>query len=589
MAILFLVLGLLQVLNASDAIKKEYRSLFLDKYQRAAMEGDHRLASKLARERDSTDKDRELASHCFLDFERQGRIQILSILEADERMTEESFEPPKLENIDDVISMYRFAFLARRAYYFTIYVKQMKLLEESQRAEKELREFIKDKDQSDPIVQTKIRQHVSKTTKIFRILNLVGIRLGKAFLKYSERKAFIIAHPQFFIDPSAVPVKVLLRPRFGPIAQSIAFIDAFKEMIPRNLQQFCTNFAELKELSQQEASVIYTEDLHSNVHGVHVAGFALTLAHWLSFEAIPSSLIGTTIHSIPKQDYPDAAFYRVDGPAISERDIEFLINNPEDPIFVTAQGINIYSIPWYRLQKISSPIINVSLNFQDSRDILGINASHHDVASIMAVAYAFTRYMVEQEKLAVFAIGNESLVLSTSIQAYSLIKAMAACEQTREKMIVVTALATDGISIARFSNQPGDHILAERTICAPGEELYMPDGFARSGASFSTPIVSVALANLKSHLPWLPQKIIAQTLLDAATPVIMREDSKPMLLKGVLARDFKAGVTVKIGSDEIFISEEIFKISRAKYGMGVLNLEAAHQLATDSLMVPAKL
>lgn len=593
LAVALLLLSLLPCLHASAALEKEYRTLFLDRYQRAAVSGDYPHAVKLARQRQWTDKDRAVSGQSMLDMERQARIQLLCILEDRERLTEESMEPIRVSSIEQAISIYRDALLARRQYYATVYYEHVKLLEQARDEEEQLTAYIADKDRTDPIVQERIRRTKSRTNKILRVLNYLGGRIGKDFVKYSERKAFILAYPQYFVDPSPHPVKVSLRPGFGPIHQSIAFIDAFTEAMPRSLRQFCTNYKELQEQHDgHSSSTIYIEDLHSRAHGCHVAGFALSLASSLTFEAIPSSLIGTAISSTPKRDYGDAAFYRVHGPAIAGRDIEFLVNSQDDPMFVT-DGTRIFAIPWYASKKIDSPIINISLSFQDSRGILGLNMYRYDMPSMMAVAYAFTQYLVEQDKLAVFALGNESLILSTTTLAYSLIKALAECKRTQEKMIVVAALAADGISLARFSNQPGDHLIAERTICAPGEELAMPDGFTRSGTSFSTPIVSTALASLKSHFPRLPQVLLAQLILDSATPVITIPSltgQKAVLLEGLHARDFRPGMTFSSGRESFFITEDMYKASRAKYGMGILNLEAAIQLAAEhGIALSAKL
>ncbi len=85
------------------------------------------------------------------------------------------------------------------------------------------------------------------------------------------------------------------------------------------------------------------------------------------------------------------------------------------------------------------------------------------------------------------------------------------------KWLVVGALDRSG-RIARFSNGCG----AARNWClfAPGENLTLrPGGGGISGTSFAAPMVSGALAVLRSRLPGLPMEVVQAVLLYAADPL----------------------------------------------------------------------
>ncbi len=89
------------------------------------------------------------------------------------------------------------------------------------------------------------------------------------------------------------------------------------------------------------------------------------------------------------------------------------------------------------------------------------------------------------------------------------------------KWLVVAAMDEDG-EIAPFSNGCG----AARNWClmAPGNDLEILPGPGIGGTSFAAPMVSGALAVLKSRLPGMPMEVVQALLLDSADPLGTRVD-----------------------------------------------------------------
>ncbi len=90
------------------------------------------------------------------------------------------------------------------------------------------------------------------------------------------------------------------------------------------------------------------------------------------------------------------------------------------------------------------------------------------------------------------------------------------------KWLVVAAMDRNG-EIAPFSNGCG----AARNWClmAPGNDLEILPGPGIGGTSFAAPMVSGALAVLKSRLPDMPMHVVQALLLDSATPLGTRLDN----------------------------------------------------------------
>ena len=90
------------------------------------------------------------------------------------------------------------------------------------------------------------------------------------------------------------------------------------------------------------------------------------------------------------------------------------------------------------------------------------------------------------------------------------------------KWLVVAAMDEDG-EISPFSNGCG----AARNWClmAPGNDLEILPGPGIGGTSFAAPMVSGALAVLKSRLPDMPMEVVQALLLDSADPLGTRADN----------------------------------------------------------------
>ena len=90
------------------------------------------------------------------------------------------------------------------------------------------------------------------------------------------------------------------------------------------------------------------------------------------------------------------------------------------------------------------------------------------------------------------------------------------------KWLVVAAMDESG-GIAPFSNGCG----AARNWClmAPGSNLDIIPGVRGDGTSFAAPMVSGALAVLKSRWPDMPMEVVQAVLLDSADPVGTREEN----------------------------------------------------------------
>ncbi len=90
------------------------------------------------------------------------------------------------------------------------------------------------------------------------------------------------------------------------------------------------------------------------------------------------------------------------------------------------------------------------------------------------------------------------------------------------KWLVVAAMDRNG-EIAPFSNGCG----AARNWClmAPGNDLEILPGPGIGGTSFAAPMVSGALAVLKSRLPGMPMHVVQALLLDSADPLGTRVDN----------------------------------------------------------------
>ena len=113
------------------------------------------------------------------------------------------------------------------------------------------------------------------------------------------------------------------------------------------------------------------------------------------------------------------------------------------------------------------------------------------------------------------------------------------------KWLVVGSLARNG-EISDFSNGCGE----ARNWClmAPGEDLAVgPGGSGISGTSFAAPLVSGALAVLKSRLPSMPMEVVQAALLFSADPLGTRVNNpnKPDAVYGWGRLNLKNAVTMQ--------------------------------------------
>jgi hypothetical protein len=216
------------------------------------------------------------------------------------------------------------------------------------------------------------------------------------------------------------------------------------------------------------------------------------------------------------------------------------------------------------------------------------------------------------------AAGNESF--SGTIENWSTAHICSA-KDLAPWFLRVGALLDDGLHLTSFTNQPGANmILAKRTISAIGQNIptlcWAANGGGAlveealvEGSSFAAPIVTSAAAivtgyireeRTKHGLPGdVPMDRVAQILLDSCTPIVLvktTEDERkkigyalekltPVALEGVLARDFKPGVVYTPLEGpirrKIVVSEDMYKTSLGRYGMGRLDVKAALELAKE--------
>jgi hypothetical protein len=185
-----------------------------------------------------------------------------------------------------------------------------------------------------------------------------------------------------------------------------------------------------------------------------------------------------------------------------------------------------------------------------------------------------------QGSLIVNAAGDRSLYQSS----FALDLAVELSRYERLTMINVVGLAQDGAHLLPTSNQPGLHTIATRTLAAVAVRTDVtPDKETMNAAGY----VAACAAAIKTELPALSWAQIGQSLLLAATPVVLVTDTfsapfdRPVVLEGTMARDFAPGLTFQVKGTTVHITADMYAQSRRKYGMGRVNLRAALELARD--------
>jgi subtilisin family serine protease len=137
-------------------------------------------------------------------------------------------------------------------------------------------------------------------------------------------------------------------------------------------------------------------------------------------------------------------------------------------------------------------------------------------------------------------------------------------------------LLEDGLTIRSNSNQPGKDLdVQEHTLFALGSNvpcLFLNTNTygEESDTSYAAPHVSGAAAIVMSQFPTLSAKDVSKCLREGATPILLGTDGLPYELT-----DCDAGTAITIYPE---LEGEI-KRSRAKYGMGRLNIRGALERA----------
>lgn len=257
--------------------------------------------------------------------------------------------------------------------------------------------------------------------------------------------------------------------------------------------------------------------------------------------------------------------------------------------------------------------------------------SFADAAYLRWIQYKFlTRLdlyysLIEQRKIVVFASGNYSLDLTSSSHTKRIMKAIASRTQTARFLLIALNLDSDGLHLHGSTCQPGsDGSLSSRSISAIGSQLrldgirtdkeeltamkfgrfsYLYDillyyGFCEketiTGTSFSAPYIAGMLACLKSLHMDIDIDLLAQVLLDSATPIVsIRGEPCAVMFKNktrraVTAINFFPGEYLVGFIDSLRIEKvnrKMIDISRSKYGMGRANLGAALRLAAKRFPV----
>jgi subtilisin family serine protease len=145
-----------------------------------------------------------------------------------------------------------------------------------------------------------------------------------------------------------------------------------------------------------------------------------------------------------------------------------------------------------------------------------------------------------QDRLIVFAMGNDGIDLSTSKQ-YRLFKALNTSDKTSPRVIMATNLMQDGLHLYKTSNTPGDDKnLQNRTLSALGTRVVSslvqrkdadPRYGKMDGTSMAAPHVTGIAAVILSNFPELTAAELAMCLLDGATPILLDSKGNPYEFK----------------------------------------------------------
>lgn len=230
------------------------------------------------------------------------------------------------------------------------------------------------------------------------------------------------------------------------------------------------------------------------------------------------------------------------------------------------------------------PIVNISVSpredcWTDRQDLV-----LHQKYSIVPIVFLYICVqLIRANKVIVQAAGNESLQINSSQTSHTRIRALCELGWARMHLVVVGNLRSDGLRPHFSSTQPGANpLINTRFIMVIG-----CDEHANLGSSISAPRVSGAIAMLLTKAPHLSPPVVAQIILDTASPIVLIREhpgrlwGKPIVLN-CLAKDFVPGKSFQYTGNSgkvksIYITESMWGESRSKYGTGILNFSAAEE------------
>ncbi len=171
-------------------------------------------------------------------------------------------------------------------------------------------------------------------------------------------------------------------------------------------------------------------------------------------------------------------------------------------------------------------------------------------------------------KLLIQAIGNQGIVLDQNEAVAQGFQCILDSDQQREHAIFVVNLLPNGVYPCSSSNLPGKTV-AEMTLSAIGTDILstIPGNLEEkgTGSSFAAPFVTAAAALIEGEFPKLTTIQIRRCLLQSATPIVLDEYGIPRL--------------VTLPDRLSNYPQERVDASRAIYGMGLLNVERALEMA----------
>lgn len=417
-----------------------------------------------------------------------------------------------------------------------------------------------------------------------------------------SRMALLEKYPKWFSqkqyytrDPYGLDVMKKIVKKQGD-DQKIIFLDQFGSMLPHRLIARCAN---------PERFQTGKESKYGSSHGGLVASVAIDPV----FGVAPNArFVAKTLHDIfPRckmpQKFPFMNYYveanvnEIDPRILSQIDRALVTGDDVFEVEFEASG-NYYEVQIPDLTEFNGAIVSMSIQCMD-----GIGDKRNagtEAGMIQLISFAsLLLQMIRRGALIIWAAGNDSLVLQHA-QAYSVLKSLSIYRPL--SFMLVVALDEDATSMAPLSNQPGEHVLQNYTIAAPGTNVQMlnaqGDVFKGSGTSASAPFIAGIVVLLKSNLPSCDNGLILRALLDTASPIVIRSSHShmqkvPVVLVGIESCKLVPSKTYfyqgKDGNEkQILVTEEMISQGRAKYGVGRINVFRAYLHLTKILAAPRR-